>query len=152
MSGTHIFRIKGNTIIVSIDTKTLSTYIRLVSEAVATALFLEKQKNISIEVYLLTDRSMKEINKTFKHKNTVTNVLSFECPSDPVFSKRKERKKHVGEIYLAPRYITRKKEDIVALSLHGALHLLGYDHKKRDDRKKMEKREGEIYVRVKRGK
>ncbi len=152
MSGTHIFRITGNTIIVSIDTKTLSTYIRLVSEAVATALFLEKQKNISIEVYLLTDRSMKEINKTFKHKNTVTNVLSFECPSDPVFSKRKERKKHVGEIYLAPRYITRKKEDIVALSLHGALHLLGYDHKKRDDRKKMEKREGEIYVRVKRGK
>jgi len=154
MSDTRTFQRKGNTIIVSVDSNVFSSHIRLVVEMITAALFLEKQKNVSVEVYLLTNQSIKEINKKFRKKDIVTNVLSFENSKDPIFSKRRGvvGKRHIGEIYLAPQYITHKKEDILALSLHGTLHLLGYDHKNRVDYKKMEKREKRIFEYIKLGK
>lgn len=154
MSDTRVFQKNGNTIIVSIDTNVFTPYVRLVGEVVATTLFLEKQKNVSVEVYLLTNHSIKEINKKFRKKDVATNVLSFENSEDPIFSKKSGRanKEHIGEIYLAPQYIERKKEDIRALSLHGTLHLLGYDHKKQADYKKMEKKEEKIFAHIKLGK
>jgi len=154
MSDTHVFQKKGNTIIVSIDTNIFSPYVRVVREVIATALFLEKQKNVSVEVYLLTNKSIREINKKFRKKDTVTNVLSFESPKNPIFSKKigAANKRYIGEIYLAPQYITHKKEDIRALSLHGVLHLLGYDHKKEVEYKEMEKKEKKIFERITLGK
>ncbi|MEW6617494.1 MAG: rRNA maturation RNase YbeY [Patescibacteria group bacterium] len=136
------------------DTKVFAPYVQLVGKVVATTLFLEKQKNVSVEVYLLTNESIREINKKFRKKDVATNVLSFENSKDLIFSEKLGRtnKKHIGEIYLAPRYIKSKKEDIRGLSLHGTLHLLGYDHKKQADYKKMEKREEKIFARIKLGK
>jgi len=154
MSDTRTFQKKGNTIIISADTSVFLPYVSVVREVVATTLFLEKQKNVSVEIYLLTNKSIREINKKFRNKDVVTNVLSFESPKNPVFLKAMgvANKKHIGEIYLAPQYIKQKKEDIRVLSLHGVLHLLGYDHKKEGDYKEMEGREKKIFGRIKLGK
>lgn len=154
MSDTHTFQKNGNTIIVSTDTNVFSPYIRVVRGVVATALFLQKQKNVSVEIYLLTNKSIREINRKFRKKDMATNVLSFESSKNPIFSKKlgAANRKHIGEIYLAPQYITHKNEDIRALSLHGVLHLLGYDHKNEGDYKEMEKKEKKIFERITLGK
>ncbi|MDP3729346.1 MAG: rRNA maturation RNase YbeY [bacterium] len=90
-----------------------------------------------IEVYIVGSALMKKINKTFRKKDVATNVLSFEKPKNfPGFK--------LGEVYLDPAYITRHKEDMRLMLIHGVLHILGYDHMKKGDRINMEKRETEL--------
>ncbi|MEX0689949.1 MAG: rRNA maturation RNase YbeY, partial [Candidatus Paceibacterota bacterium] len=60
----------------------------------------------------------------------------------------KEELNHLGEIYLAPDEIKKRKEDIVYLSVHGCLHLLGFNHKKDEEAEEMEKVEKEIMKNV----
>jgi len=85
-------------------------------------------KNKYVEVYLLKDDF---------------NVHSFEAPKD---FPRPDIKpyENLGEIYLCPEHIKKKKEDLTLMLVHGMLHLLGYDHKKKSDRIKMEKKEEEL--------
>lgn len=92
-----------------------------------------KQKG-EIEIYLVGNNRMKELNKQFLEKDRSTNVLSFAKPEDFPGSK-------LGEVYLDPVYIKEKKEDFSLMLIHGILHILGYDHKKKSDRIKMEKKE-----------
>jgi probable rRNA maturation factor len=79
-----------------------------------------------VSVVLMDDEEVQRLNKTFRHQDKPTNVLSF--PSD--------MEGELGDIILG--YETVKKEaafaDIPAphhalhLIIHGFLHLLGYDH------------------------
>lgn len=85
----------------------------------------------SVEVFLVDDAFMKK------------NVLSFEAPKD--FPHPESQKyQPLGEIYLNPKYIKENNENLVYMLVHGLLHLLGYDHKSKSDRMKMEAKEGEI--------
>ncbi len=81
-----------------------------------------------LEVYLVSDAFMKK------------NVLSFEASKD---FPHPETKKYqpLGEIYLNPKYIQENNEDLTYMLVHGLLHLLGYDHKNKSDRMKMEAEE-----------
>lgn len=47
----------------------------------------------------------------------------------------------LGEIYLNPGYIEKEGEKLEYMLIHGVLHLLGYDHKKKNDIIRMEKKE-----------
>ena len=80
---------------------------------------------------------MRMLNKTARGKNEATNVLSFPFPTQ--FPLPDVQEKYLGEVYLAPDYITSKHEDIEHLLIHGILHLLGFRHERRDDRIVMEK-------------
>ena len=88
-------------------------------------------KNKYVEVYLVGDQFMKK------------NVLSFPAPKD---FPRPDIKNYesLGEIYLNPLYIKANNEDFVFMLVHGFLHLLGYNHKIREDAAKMEAKEQEI--------
>ena len=96
------------------------------------ARFLPRKREI--EVYLISGRRMRNLNRRFRGKNCSTNVLSFQKPKNFPGSK-------IGEVYLDHLYIKNHKEDLSLMLVHGVLHILGYDHKKESDRIKMEKRE-----------
>lgn len=116
-----------------------------------------------IGVYLIDNATMKKLNRKYGHRNKVTNVLAFETPKE--FLKIKTKFGEVGslgaknrdiweiqprgEIYLAPDYIKQKQENAPALLVHGFLHLLGFDHKKKGDRIKMEKLENKLFHKIK---
>lgn len=76
------------------------------------------------------------------------NVLSYEAPKK--FSRPDVSAKPLGEIYLNPSYIAAHGEDVNLMLAHGFLHLLGYDHKRKGDRMKMEKKEDELLAQFKR--
>ncbi len=96
------------------------------------ALKVFKKNNIIVEVYLVGSRKMLFLNKKFRGKSKTASILSFEEPKDfPYLGKRKP----IGEIYLNADNIKTE------LLVHGLLHLFGYNHNKKNDRIKMERKE-----------
>lgn len=95
---------------------------------------LEKIKKLLVEqfafpkkvnIIFVDQEYIKELNKEFREKDEVTDVLSFNIDSSDT----------LGEIYICPEYVIKNiskkdfKEEIVRLIVHGILHLKGYDHK-----------------------
>ncbi len=102
-----------------------------------------KKGKAGVDVYLVSDKVMKALNRKFRGKNRPTDVLSF--PEPKKFPHPETKEKYLGEIYLALAYIRRTGGNPEALLIHGLLHLLGYTHKKRSDRIRMEKLEQKLY-------
>ncbi|MEE2746058.1 MAG: rRNA maturation RNase YbeY [Pseudomonadota bacterium] len=105
-----------------------------------------------ISVVLSEDVFVKQLNLKYRGINKPTNVLSFPT-YDPVTDCATLH--HLGDVVLA--YETCRGEikegsnrvssftsHISHLIVHGVLHLLGFDHRKDEDAKKMEKLEIEI--------
>jgi probable rRNA maturation factor len=79
-----------------------------------------------LTVALVPDRRIQELNRTFRHVNGATDVLSF--PADEPGT--------LGDVVIA-RGVARRQArgaghdfptEVRVLALHGLLHLLGYDH------------------------
>lgn len=95
-----------------------------------------------VSVVLSDDRQVQNLNKTFRHKDSPTNVLSFTS----------DIKGELGDIILAYETVRKeaKESDIsfinhtIHLIIHGFLHLLGYDHEEETDAYKMENMEIQI--------
>ena len=87
---------------------------------------------------------MKNLNYKFRKKNKTTDVLSF-----PIKIKNKKIL-YVGDIAISYEIIKeRSKKTNFSLEfdkvwIHGYLHLIGYDHKKINEFKKMFKKEKSI--------
>ena len=102
-------------------------------------LFLKKNHEFSI--LLTNDKKMKYLNLKFRKKNKPTDVLSF-----PIKIKEKKRL-YVGDIAISYEIIKERSKktnfflEFDKMWIHGYLHLIGYDHKKLNDFKKMFKKE-----------
>lgn len=106
------------------------------------------KKNIGFEVYLVSNREIKILNKRFLSKNRPTNVLSFTANAGTIRPDLKKNIRYLGEIFLAPDYARARKEKLGYLFTHGFLHLLGYTHSRKRDRIKMEKLEEKLSQRI----
>ena len=84
----------------------------------------------------LARKVLKVLNKKFRGKNKTTSVLSFQEPRNFILPPSKQKK--IGEIYLNLQF---SNSQIPQLLIHGLLHLLGYNHQKKSDRIRMEKKE-----------
>ena len=100
-----------------------------------------KRKNHEFSVLLSCNKEMKKLNHQFRKKNKTTDVLSFP-------TKIKNKKKiYVGDIAISFEIIKERSKktnffmEFDKLWIHGYLHLIGYDHKKYKDFKKMFKKE-----------
>ncbi|MBN2197994.1 rRNA maturation RNase YbeY [Candidatus Wolfebacteria bacterium] len=97
-----------------------------------------KKDNVLIDIYLISGIRMKFLNKKFRGKDKTTTILSFVEPRNFILPPSKFRK--LGEIYLNIANI-KHQELRDKLAVHGVLHLLGYNHNRKSDRIKMEKKE-----------
>ena len=102
-------------------------------------LLQNKSKNCT--VFLTNNKKMKELNKKFRNKNKPTDVLSF-----PFDNKTKhKKKKYLGDIAIGYEIVNKRSKnsnfflEFDKMWIHGYLHLLGHDHKKKKDFKKMKK-------------
>lgn len=98
---------------------------------------LLKKKNCYLEIYLLNSQKMKFLNKKFLNKNKTSNILTFVEPEN--FPHPESPLKFLGEIYLKSPITNYKL--LITLLAHGLLHLMGFQHKKKSDRIKMEAKE-----------
>ena len=109
-------------------------------------------KRISLSLMLSNNRNIKKLNKEFRKKNKSTDILSF-----PFNEKKKlSNQTYIGDIIISYNYIDKPKtqklkffkEKLIKIFIHGFLHLIGFDHSKNKDYKKMLKEENRIYKSV----
>ena len=107
------------------------------------------KKKVSFTVLLSNNKNIKKLNKNFRGKNKSTDVLSFPFNNKTRISK----KAYIGDIIISynfmdkPRYqnLITFKQKVIKTFIHGFLHLIGFDHIKSNDYKKMLKEEEIIY-------
>ena len=106
-------------------------------------------KKISLTLLLSNNRNIKKLNKVFRNKNKPTDILSFPFSKKVKISKRT----YIGDIIISYNFMDKPKsqhlkifkEKVIKTFIHGFLHLLGFDHIKDKDYKKMLKEEEHIY-------
>ena len=100
-----------------------------------------KNKNQEFSILLTNNYKMKLLNSKFRKKNKITDVLSF--PINNII----ENNFYIGDIAISFEYISKRSKisdfyyEFDKMWIHGYLHLVGYDHKKNKDYKKMKKKE-----------
>jgi probable rRNA maturation factor len=94
------------------------------------------------------------LNARFRGRDRATNVLSFAPP--PLPRKAASSAAPLGELVICPRVLreeARAREITLRahwahLVVHGTLHLLGYDHQRAADARRMERREVAVLRRL----
>jgi probable rRNA maturation factor len=107
------------------------------------------KKKISLTILLSNNKNIKKLNKKFRNKNKATDVLSF--PSERKLNIKKSP--YIGDIVISYEFMNKPKalsslefkNKVTRIFIHGFLHLLGYDHIKLKDFKKMLIEEEKIY-------
>jgi probable rRNA maturation factor len=107
------------------------------------------KKKVSLTILLSDNKNIKELNKRFRNKNQPTDILSF--PSEKKFNVKKSS--YLGDIVISYEFMNKSKalsnlefkDKVTKIFIHGFLHLLGYDHIKLNDFKKMLVEEEKIY-------
>ena len=82
-----------------------------------------------LTIALVSDLRIRALNRRFRRKDAVTDVLSF-APSDIAIATGRARRqaRDAGHSYA---------QELKVLALHGLLHLIGYDHHDPADRGRM---------------
>ena len=101
-----------------------------------------------LSLLIANDKIIKEINKEYRNKDSATDVISFaynetenvgpmNIMGDIIISieKVKEQAKEYGH---------SEEREFYYVFCHGILHLLGYDHIEKEDKKIMREREEKI--------
>ena len=109
-------------------------------------------KKVTFSLLLSNNKNIKKLNKIFRQKNKPTDILSFPLNKNIKISKNT----YLGDIIISYNFMnspkTKKslifKDRVIKTFIHGFLHLLGHDHLKNCDYKKMIKEEKKIYQSV----
>ena len=102
-----------------------------------------KIDNPYFNIIFIDNEKIRQINKEYRNIDKETDVISFALEDDKTFNTDKFR--FLGDIYIsidkaksqAKDYGHSLKREICFLSIHGILHLLGYDHMNEEDEKIM---------------
>ena len=101
-------------------------------------------------VTLADDETVRALNAQWRGKDAPTNVLSFPAAHDMPAPPGETRP--LGDLVLAGPVVCAEaeaagvalEEHLAGLTVHGILHLLGYDHQKAHERREMEQAERRI--------
>jgi probable rRNA maturation factor len=99
-----------------------------------------------LEVCTVAPAESARLNARYRGRNAPTNVLSFALPAPP---SRTPSPRPLGELVICPRLLRQEARSQAKtlrahwahLVVHGTLHLAGYDHERRADARRMERRE-----------
>jgi probable rRNA maturation factor len=123
-----------------------------VREAIAAAAAAVKAAEGEVSVVLTDDETIRTLNRDWRKIDKATNVLSFPAPDAP------GAEKMFGDIVIAYETLVREcdEEDrifphhLAHLTVHGFLHLIGYDHQTDSEADAMEALESKIMIAMKR--
>jgi probable rRNA maturation factor len=97
-----------------------------------------------ISVRVVGPRESRKLNVRYRRRDKATNVLSFPAAALPHVSPRP-----LGDLVICPQVLRSEAREQgkslrahwAHLVVHGALHLIGYDHERAVDARRMERRE-----------
>lgn len=112
---------------------------------------LQLDEALEVTVRLVDNQEITELNAEYRGKNQPTNVLSFPCEWD-----LPEEPRLLGDIVIAAAVVNQEakaqKKKMEAhwahITIHGLLHLLGYDHIEDSQAEEMENIERRILAKL----
>ncbi|MGC9931726.1 rRNA maturation RNase YbeY [Priestia aryabhattai] len=121
----------------------------------AAAIYENLQEDAEVSVTFVDNNRIQEINHQYRHKNQPTDVISFaleEMGEDEMQIIGDEMPRVLGDIVIsipkaheqAEEYNHSFMRELGFLTVHGFLHLLGYDHETSEDEKEMFTRQKDI--------
>ena len=122
-----------------IDPAIQTTFGRTLRRRELTAFLREAQQSAglrgSVSLLLTGDDHIRQLNRDFRRKNKPTDVLSFPAPEIPGL-KPGLKSAPVGDLAISVETAARQADglghplasELKILTLHGLLHLAGYDH------------------------
>lgn len=114
-----------------------------IRSSVEKTLELEKiSSDVEVSYVFTDDANIRELNREYRGVDSATDVLSF--PLDDEYM--------LGDIIIslerakaqAKEYGNTLEREVIYLTVHSMLHLLGYDHMEEDDKTEMRAREKAI--------
>ena len=109
--------------------------------------FLNKKAYLTL--LLSNNKRIKDLNRKFRNKNKHTDILSFPFEQ----KKRNLKEIYLGDIIISFNYMNKPKnlnskefkQKTIKIFIHGFLHLIGYNHIKEKDYKKMFNMEQKVF-------
>ena len=109
------------------------------------ALRAAKKRRGQLNIRVMDTEEARALNRDFRGRDYATNVLSF--PGDAAF---------LGDIAICSEVVVREaieqgkaaRDHYAHLTIHGVLHLLGYDHENETDAQAMESLEAKALARM----
>jgi probable rRNA maturation factor len=125
--------------------------LRKIEKTVKALLLAVGEPQATLSISFVGDAAIRRLNKEHRGKNRPTDVLSFPL-YNPLEVRRKnnvEGERLLGDIIVsvdtavrqAAEYGATLTHEIERLLIHGLLHLMGYDHEKPGERRRMEAEE-----------
>jgi probable rRNA maturation factor len=119
------------------------------------ALRLLERPRASLSIVLADDALLRTLNRDYRDADKATDVLSFSFAT-PEAAANPTAKLFLGEIYLSVETARRQARaarrpyhrEIAHLTIHGILHLLGHDHGKAAERRRMRAEEARLMRRL----
>ncbi|MEY8560382.1 rRNA maturation RNase YbeY [Jeotgalicoccus halotolerans] len=113
---------------------------------------LEEEGDAEVSVSFVSNEEIQNINRDYRDKDSVTDVISFALEEDEMNIIHAEAPRTLGDIVISTDRAKEQAEDyghsyrreLLFLALHGFLHLLGYDHMESDDEVVMNGKQEEI--------
>lgn len=111
--------------------------------------FAKKEENIEddaeLSVTFVNKQEIQEINRDYRNKDKVTDVISFALEEDEPEIEGLDMPRVLGDIIICADVAKKQSDEyghsfereLGFLALHGFLHLLGYDHMNESDEKEM---------------
>lgn len=101
---------------------------------------------VELSIRIVGEAESRRLNSRYRGKQAATNVLSFPCEAPAELSPP------LGDLVICARVVAReakaqgKKPEAhwAHMVVHGVLHLLGYDHQRKQDAARMETLETQI--------
>ena len=105
------------------------------------------EQDAEIALRLVDAEEGRELNRTYRNKDYATNVLTFPLMHDPVL---------LGDIVLCAPVVEKEAAEqgisleshYAHLTVHGVLHMQGYDHENDADAEIMETLESQIVMKL----
>lgn len=131
----------------SLSQKVLDDISRNISDTI------DKKQNWVVNLVFLDPQSIQNLNKAYRGKDRVTDVLSFHYHDD--FSELSEEDL-AGEIVFCEEQIISQwqeyglwtEKEFYKLVIHSVIHLLGYDHETEEEYEEMQELEDVVWEEV----
>ena len=106
---------------------------------------------VGVNIALFPAREARLLNRDWRRKDYATNVLSFPYQAEPG-----ETSVLLGDLAICPSVVAREareqqkpvRDHFAHLTVHGVLHLIGYDHENERDALEMEAIERRVLAKL----
>lgn len=113
---------------------------------------LKAPDDAEVSVSLVTSSEIRHINRDYRRNDAVTDVISFALEDEEDNLIHADALRTLGDIIISTERARQQARDyghsyrreLLFLSLHGFLHLLGYDHEEADEERVMNQKQEEI--------